>query len=491
MLTALLKIPSSVITERDVIRMLGAETGDLVGSLVRVVDIYTGTSAENKEALLGMTLEFFNKVLGRFEKTLVLNSKINLSANFDESMYIRSLVRGRSDICVTETTLFSLLHLNTTSRPNLASDSFQTLSFILTANNVDMLLGSSRNLCSLLNTMEDFLDSVSKYSGRDITPGLRLIETLISPKLQVHRSISNQILRPLVRLFRGYPFDIEGAVVSKILTNVRDILSKSSPICVSTFFSSAEISSNLDHLKKNLLEADSRTILNEIFALNQSFHPSVAPKMKLRIQASANTIKAKLVDDDNASSVSPTSPVKSRRQQYTDPTPMLSVPHSRRPPAIATSPKRHNPHSSSQVGSKPAVFRSLQQEVEPEAPNPAALVKGKEETKPEEIFFRRSNKTTDVNENDILEGAIQLFQRIYPYPKDKEKDAGGENKVEIPTVSQARRGLFDWMVDDDSDSSTDENIQEQLKPTAIEVPTELNSRTDEMNKNTDADMDME
>ena len=45
MLTALLEIPSSVITERDVIRMLGAETGDLVGSLVRVVDIYTGTSA--------------------------------------------------------------------------------------------------------------------------------------------------------------------------------------------------------------------------------------------------------------------------------------------------------------------------------------------------------------------------------------------------------------------------------------------------------------
>ena len=171
-------------------------------------------------------------------------------------MNIRSLVRGRSDICVTQNTIFSLLHLNT-FRTNLASDSLQTLSFILTANNVDMLLGSSRDLCSLLNTMEDFLECVSKDSGRDIKPGLRLIETLISPKLQVHRSISNQILRPLVRLFRGYPFDIEGAVVSRILTIVRDILSKSSAICVSTFFSSAEISSDLDHLKKYLLEADS------------------------------------------------------------------------------------------------------------------------------------------------------------------------------------------------------------------------------------------
>ena len=61
--TGLLEIPSSAVTERDVIRMLGSETGDLVGSLVRVVDIYTVTSAENKEALLAKTLEFFNKVL--------------------------------------------------------------------------------------------------------------------------------------------------------------------------------------------------------------------------------------------------------------------------------------------------------------------------------------------------------------------------------------------------------------------------------------------
>ena len=140
--------------------------------------------------------------------------------------------------------------------------------------------------------------------------------------------------------------------------------------------------------------------------------------MKLR-QAEANTIKAKLVDDDNSSSVSPTSPVKSRRPQYSNPTPTTSVPHSRkvlnRPPVIATSPKRHNPHSSSQVASKPAVFRSLQQEAEPEASNPA-LIKGKEEIKPGEIFFRRSKKTTDINENDILEGAIQLFQQTYPYP---------------------------------------------------------------------------
>ena len=496
MLTGLLEIPSSAITERDVIRMLGAETGDLVGSVVRVVDIYIGTSAENKEALLAKTLEFFNKVLGRLEQTssLKLNciqTKINLSANFDERMNIRSLVKGRSDICVTETTLFSLLHLNTSSE-NLASDSFQTLSFILTAANVDILLGSSQHLCFLLNTIEDFLENVSKYSGRDITPGLRLIETLISPKLQVHRSISNQILRPLVRLFRGYPFDIEGEAVSRILKIVRDILSKSSPICVSTFFSSADISSDLDYLKKNLLEADSRTILKEIFALNHSFHPSVGPKMKLRRQASANTIKAKLVDDDNPSSQSP---VKNRRQQFSAPAPTTSVPHPRRvsnrPPGMATSPKRHNPHSSSsQVLSQPAVFRSLHQEAGQEAPNPA-LVKGKEEVKPGEIIFRRSKETTDINENDILEEAIQLFQRTNPYTKNEETDAGGEIKVESPTVSQAGKGLFDWMIDDDSDSSTDENIQEQLKPTNIEVPTELNSRIDEMNKDQYADLDME
>ena len=74
MLTKLLEIPSSAISDRDVIRMLGADTGDLVGSVVRVVDIYTVTSAENKEVLLAKTLEFFNKVLGRFEHTLILKN---------------------------------------------------------------------------------------------------------------------------------------------------------------------------------------------------------------------------------------------------------------------------------------------------------------------------------------------------------------------------------------------------------------------------------
>lgn len=66
MLTRLLEIPSSSITEQDVIGMLAAETGDLVNVLVLVVNIYTGTSAENKETLLAMTLEFFNKVLGTY-----------------------------------------------------------------------------------------------------------------------------------------------------------------------------------------------------------------------------------------------------------------------------------------------------------------------------------------------------------------------------------------------------------------------------------------
>ena len=66
MLTRLLEIPSSSITEQDVIRMLAAETRDLVNVLVLVVNIYTGTSAENRETLLAMTLEFFNKVLGTY-----------------------------------------------------------------------------------------------------------------------------------------------------------------------------------------------------------------------------------------------------------------------------------------------------------------------------------------------------------------------------------------------------------------------------------------
>ena len=65
MLSRFLEIPSSSITERDVIRMLGADSGDLINGLVRVVDIYIGTSAEDKATLLAMTLRFINKVLGR------------------------------------------------------------------------------------------------------------------------------------------------------------------------------------------------------------------------------------------------------------------------------------------------------------------------------------------------------------------------------------------------------------------------------------------
>ena len=71
MLTSFLEIPSSAITERDVIGMLGADTGDLVNSLIRIVDIYVGNIEDDtKETLLSMTLEFFNKVLGKFKLKL-------------------------------------------------------------------------------------------------------------------------------------------------------------------------------------------------------------------------------------------------------------------------------------------------------------------------------------------------------------------------------------------------------------------------------------
>ena len=72
LLTRLLEIPSSSISERDVIATLGAETGDLINSLVKIMDIYKGTSAENKETLLAMTLKFTNKVLGRLKFKLCL-----------------------------------------------------------------------------------------------------------------------------------------------------------------------------------------------------------------------------------------------------------------------------------------------------------------------------------------------------------------------------------------------------------------------------------
>ena len=421
-----------------------------------------------------------------------------LSANSDDNMNIRSVLNGRADLCVTKALLHSLLHINT-GNANLSSDSFKTLSFILNANNVELFLDSPRDLGTLLKAIEEFLKDVSTNHERDIRPGLRLIETLIIPKPQVHRSISNQILRPLVCLFRGYPFDVEGVIVIRILKIVRDILKRSSSICVSTFFSNAENSSDLDHLKKNLLEVDSRKILNEIMTLNQPFNPSIGPKMTFRRQTPPSTIKAKLLDDDNnGSGVSSSLSVTNMRQKLSAPSTSKSVPpHLRRypdrPHVVALSQNRFNPHSSSQVVNKPAVFRSLQKKTDPEASHPVSGDKIVEDI-PGEIFIRRTKKTTDINENDMLDEAVQLFHQNN-LNNDNEK--GAEVKqVEIAKVSESRKGLFDWMIDDDSDSSSDEAIEGQTKQTDFEVSTELNksdSRLDELTQpidTTDAD-DME
>ena len=406
---------------------------------------------------------------------------MHLSANFDENINIRSLVKGRADICITKAVLHSLLYLNT-SRRKLSSESFQTLSFILTTNNVETFLDSSRDLCSLLNAIEDFFENVSQCQDKDLRPGLRMIETLISPKLQVHRSISHQILGPLVRLFRGYPFDVDGSVASRILKIICDILSRSSAICVSTFFSNAENSSDLDHLRKNLLEVELRTTLNEIFALHQAFNTSNASKMTFRQPAQGNRIKAKLVDDDNSSSVSPTSPVRNRRQQFSKPEARQSrpVPNLRnyfdRPPAMANSTfhKEFNPHSSYQVGSQQPVFRSLQPKAETIAHEPVSISE-KVENKPGDILIRRSKKLTDLNENEILDEAVELFQQTYLNKGEKEADKTEmEPEVESssPTIAGTRKCLFNWMIDDDSNSSTNEDIKEQLKLTDIECPTD-------------------
>ena len=389
-----------------------------------------------------------------------------LSDNFDESMNIRSLVKSRADLCVTKNVLQSLLYLNT-NRANLSSDSFKALSFIFTFDKVEMFFDPFQDLSTILKAIEDFFENVSKYQARDVRPGLRLIETLITPKPQVHRSISDRILRPLVCLFRGYPFDVEASVVSRTLKIIRDILTRSSAICVSTFFSNSDNSGDIEHLKKNLLELDSRKILNEILAFNQSLKPSGAPKMTFRRQASApaNTIRAKLVDDDTPRNVSP-SPDISSRQQFS--APAIPRPHSNnvplnKPPLDNCIPptKRVNPHSSSQVTSKP-VFRSLQPEAGPVA-SKSVSVGEKLEIKPEEIV-RLSNKFTVINENVILDDAVQIFQQNYHNSDEKYADED-ENEVESPTVAEARRGLFEWMIDKDSYSSTDEDIQELLKTT--------------------------
>ena len=65
LLRSLLQLPAEAVTERDVLQLLAAESGDLVQCLAAVLSVYTDTLAADRETLVQLMLAFTNQCLGK------------------------------------------------------------------------------------------------------------------------------------------------------------------------------------------------------------------------------------------------------------------------------------------------------------------------------------------------------------------------------------------------------------------------------------------
>ena len=65
LLRSLLQLPAEAVTERDVLQLLAAESGDLVRCLAAVLSVYTDTLAADRETLVQLMLAFTNQCLGK------------------------------------------------------------------------------------------------------------------------------------------------------------------------------------------------------------------------------------------------------------------------------------------------------------------------------------------------------------------------------------------------------------------------------------------
>ena len=65
LLRSLLQLPAEAVTERDVLQLLAAESGDLVQCLGAVLSVYTDTLAADRETLVLLMLAFTNQCLGK------------------------------------------------------------------------------------------------------------------------------------------------------------------------------------------------------------------------------------------------------------------------------------------------------------------------------------------------------------------------------------------------------------------------------------------
>ena len=360
-------------------------------------------------------------------------------------MNIRSLVNGRADLVINKHVLRTLLHTRNSEKTHLSTNAFITLSFVLTTKNVQMLLESPRDLDGLLEALEESLGY-----GMTIKPGLRIIETLISSQAQVPRSISAQLFPPLVKLSRYYPFDIDGSIIERILKIVRDILSHSSAICVTTFFSNKEFLSCLEYLKMNLLELKIRNILDEFLVLAQMQPSKPSNTHRLPIRKLDKIMKATLNQSCGSPSASSSViPIQDKRPDNSGPDRSTPEPSKSAASRMDNPKMRLNPPKSTlTITAEPVpVLRDFQLQT-PE-PFPEEVT-----NKPEEIIIHQA-KSKDNNENEVLEDAVRFSHQQY-LPGDCDTDAVRADEASKP-VTEARRGLLDWMIDSDSDSATEED----------------------------------
>ena len=71
LLRSLLQLPAEAVTERDVLQLLGAESGDLVRCLAAVLSVYTDTRAADRETLVLLMVAFTNRCLGKLYRVSV------------------------------------------------------------------------------------------------------------------------------------------------------------------------------------------------------------------------------------------------------------------------------------------------------------------------------------------------------------------------------------------------------------------------------------
>ena len=151
LLRSLLQLPAEAVTERDVLQLLGAESGDLVRCLAAVLSVYTDTLAADRETLVQLMVAFTNQCLGKLYRVSVPMVTSLSPDRCDASPRVLSLAAGRSRQ-LTAPQLSALVTL--ASRTGAA---LGTLSRLLTPRNTHLVMEHADTMHLLTAALADYL----------------------------------------------------------------------------------------------------------------------------------------------------------------------------------------------------------------------------------------------------------------------------------------------------------------------------------------------